>query len=41
MIRSKNELFYFHPGVVKAVSECFNKEDIKFYPDNVWAVKIN
>jgi len=40
IIRTSPELYYFHPGVVKAVSELFNKEDIKFYSDNVWAVKI-
>jgi hypothetical protein len=41
LIRSCPELFYFHPGVVKAVSERFNKEDIKFYSNSVWAVKVN
>lgn len=40
IIRTNPELYYYHPGVVKAVSECFDKNDIKFYSDTVWAVKV-
>ena len=41
LIRKNPELFYFHPGVVKAVTEQFPIDSIKHYSDNVWAVKIN
>jgi len=41
IIRQNPELYYFHPGVVKAVSEFFDKDKIKFYADNVWAVVID
>jgi predicted O-methyltransferase YrrM len=41
MIRVHPELYFFHPGVIKAVTEIFSLEKIKFYSDNVWAVIIN
>lgn len=41
VIRKNPELFFFHPGVIKAVTEYFNPDSIQFYSDNVWAVKID
>ena len=39
-LRKCPELFYFHPGVIKAVTEIFPLESIMCHKDNVWAIKI-
>ena len=31
-------LFFFHPGVIKAVSELFDFDHVYLYEDNVWAI---